>query len=100
VCRTLAEKRFGEKLGGLLWERFTIHYTPQHGSWLSQAEIEVSLLGRQCLGKRRIPDLTALRGQVHAWGRRINRDRTAIDWKFTRKQARRKLHYSTTRKRH
>lgn len=93
-------KRYGEKLGGLLWNRFTIHYTPKHGSWLNQAEIEVSLLSRQCLGQRRIGDLPVLCGEVHAWERRINRDHTTIDWKFTRKQARRKLHYSTTRARY
>ena len=92
--------RYGEKLGAMLWERFTTHYTPTHGSWLNQAEIEVSLLSRQCLGRCRIPDLTNLCGQVHAWGRRINRDHTTIDWKFTRKQARRKLHYSTKRARY
>jgi transposase len=92
-------KRYGEKLGGLLWNRFTVHYTPKHGSWLNQAEIEVSLLSRQCLGQRRIGDLPALSGEVYAWERRINRDRTTIDWKFTRKQARRKLHYSITRTR-
>ena len=39
--------RFGEKIGGLLWERFTVHYTPKHGSWLNQAEIEISLFSRQ-----------------------------------------------------
>ena len=93
-------KRYGEKLGGLLWNRFTVHYTPKHGSWLNQAEIEVSLLSRQCLGQRRIGDLSALRREVHAWERRINRDRTTIDWKFTRKHARRKLHYSITRARY
>jgi transposase len=93
-------KRFGDKLGGLLWDRFTVHYTPKHGSWLNQAEIEVSLLSRQCLGHRRIGDLATLRREVQAWNRRINRDRTAIDWTFTRKQARRKLHYSITRARY
>jgi transposase len=93
-------KRYGEKLGGLLWNRFTVHYTPKHGSWLNQAEIEVSLLSRQCLGQRRIADLTALCSEVRAWQRRTNRDRASIDWKFTRKHARRKLHYSTTRTRY
>jgi transposase len=93
-------KRYGEKLGDLLWNRFTVHYTPKHGSWLNQAEIEVSLLSRQCLGQRRIGDLSALCSEVHAWERRINRDRTTINWKFTRKQARRKLHYSFTRTRY
>ncbi len=57
--------RFGEKIGGLLWERFTVHYTPKHGSWLNQAEIEISLFTRQCLGRRRIPvtPRTATRGK-------------------------------------
>jgi transposase len=86
--------RYGEKLGGLLWERFTVHYTPKHGSWLNQAEIEVSLLSRLCLGQRRISNLSTLRSEVRACGRRLNRDCTTIQWNFTRKQARRKLHYS------
>jgi hypothetical protein len=51
-------------------------------------------------GQRRIPGLVALRGEVHAWGHRSNRDRTTIGWNFTRKQARQKLPYSTTRARH
>jgi transposase len=93
-------QRYGEKLGRLLWERFTVHYTPKHGSWLNQAEIEVSLLSRQCLGRRRIADLPALCGEVYAWERRINRDRTTIEWNFTRKLARRKLHYSISKTRY
>ena len=40
--------RFGEKMGGLLWERFTVHSTPEHGSWLNSAEIEISLFSRPC----------------------------------------------------
>ena len=56
--------RFGEKIGGLLWERFTVHYTPKHGSWLNQAEIEISLFTRQCLGRRRIPSLRQLQRQA------------------------------------
>jgi hypothetical protein len=42
-------QRFGEEAGGWLWKRFTAHYTPKHGNWLNQAEMEVSLLSRQCL---------------------------------------------------
>jgi hypothetical protein len=41
--RKAVVERFGEKPGGWLWERFTVHYTPKHGSWLNQAEIEISL---------------------------------------------------------
>jgi transposase len=93
-------ERFGEKLGNLLWDRFTVHYTPTHGSWLNQAEIEVSLLSRQCLGKRRIDDRATLQHEVQAWKRRLNHDGTTIEWNFTRKHARRKLHYSITRTRY
>jgi transposase len=85
--------RFGEKIGGLLWERFTVHYTPKHGSWLNQAEIEISLFSRQCLGRRRIPSLRQLQRQARAWNRKMNRDRVTINWKFTRKKARQKFGY-------
>jgi hypothetical protein len=89
--------RFGEKDGGWLWDRFTLHYTPKHGSWLNQAEIEISLFARQCMGRRRIGDLGQLRRQAKAWNRRINCARTTIKWKFTRKKARLKLNYSFMR---
>jgi hypothetical protein len=56
----------GGQVGGEVWSRFTIHYTPTHGSWLNQAEIEIGLLSRQCLGKRRIPDLESLCREVRA----------------------------------
>ena len=85
--------RFGEKIGGLLWERFTVHHTPKHGSWLNQAEIEISLSSRQCLGRRRIPQLGPLQRQARAWSRKMNRDQVTINWKFTRKKARKKFGY-------
>jgi hypothetical protein len=89
--------RFGEKDGGWLWNHFTVHYTPTHGSWLNQAAIEIELFGGQCLGKRRVEDIGQLRPQVRAWNRRTNRKRITIQWKFTRKQARLTLNYSITR---
>ena len=85
--------RFGEKIGGLLWERFTVHYTPKHSSWLNQAEIEISLLSRQCLGQRRIPTLSDLRREAKAWNCKMNRNRVIIDWQFTRRKARIKFGY-------
>jgi transposase len=85
--------RFGEKIGGLLWERFTVHYTPKHGSWLNQAEIEISLFSRQCLGQRRIASLGDLRREAKAWNQKMNRNRVIIDWKFTRRKAREKFGY-------
>ncbi len=92
--RKAVVERFGEKAGGWLWDRFTVHYTPKHGSWLNQAEIEISLFSRQCVGQRRIPSLGALRREARAWNRRMNRDRITIDWQFTRRKARRKFGYT------
>jgi len=84
---------YGPKMGGEIWDRFTVHYTPKHGSWLNQAEIEIGLLARQCLGKHRMPDLATLRRHCHAWNHRINRAKTKINWKFTRRKARLKFRY-------
>ena len=63
-----------------------MHYTPKHGSWLNQAEIEISLFFRQCLGKRRIPTLEIFGGNP-SLERHANRQKVTIDWKFTRKGA-------------
>lgn len=76
-----------------MWERFTPHYTPTHESWLNIAELDVSLLSRQCLGNDRIPDRVALRRRVGCWNRRLNRETTKICWKFTSRDARRKFYY-------
>jgi hypothetical protein len=84
---------FGAEMAAQLWDRFTVHYTPTHGSWLNQAEIEIGLFSRQCLGKRRIPSLKILKAEARAWNRRVNRGRVKIDWKFDRRAARRKFGY-------
>ena len=84
---------YGEEAGNKFWDRFTIHYTPRHGSWLNQAEIEISLFSRQCLGKRRIPHRKTLRRETRAWNRRVHRARTKINWQFDRQTARRKFGY-------
>ena len=86
---------FGEQEGGYLWDRLTVHHTPTHGSWLNQAEIEISLFARQCLGRRRISSLAVLERESRAWNRRINRDRVKINWQFTRKKARAKFRYTS-----
>ena len=88
---------FGEQKGGNIWDRLTVHYTPKHGSWLNQAEIELSLYSRQCLGKRRIPDLGKLQRETKAWNRRANQSRTKINWRFTRKKARKVFKYKPPR---
>ena len=82
-----------------MWNRFSAYYTPKHGSWLNQAEIAISLFSRQCLGQRRIGDRASLRKETRAWNRRMNRDRVTIQWRFTRKQARKKFAYKITRSR-
>src|SRR5271166_1283912 len=87
----------GAEVGSEVWGRFTVHYTPTHGSWLNQAEIEIGIFSRQCPGTRRIPDLDTLRKEVRAWNRRINRAHTKINWQFDRKAARRKFGYQTKR---
>lgn len=66
-------------------------HTPKHGSWLNMAEIELSVLGRQCLD-RRIPDFATLEPEVAAWEEQRNPEQTWIDWRFTTEDARVKLH--------
>jgi hypothetical protein len=80
-----------------LADKLEIHYTPKHGSWLNMAEIEFSVLARQCLGER-IGDKATLIEEVAAWESRRNVHGTRIDWRFTTEDARIKLKrlYPTT----
>ena len=73
-----------------LRDRLEIHYTPKHGSWLNIAEIELSLLTRQCL-QRCIPNIEALKQQSQAWYERRNENQKSVDWQFTCEDARIKL---------
>jgi hypothetical protein len=73
-----------------LAERFEFHYTPKHGSWLDMAEIELGILGRQCLS-RRIDNIEELRRQVNAWEKSRDKARAKVDWQFTTADARIKL---------
>lgn len=66
-------------------------HTPKHGSWLNMAEIELSVLSRQCLD-RRVPDFATLTSEVAAWQEQRNQEKTWIDWRFTTDDARVKLH--------
>jgi hypothetical protein len=84
---------FGEREGRRLWRRFVVHYTPRHGSWLNQAEIQISVLSRQCLGKRRIGDVATLSAAASAWRTRANRARWGINWRFTVADAREVFSY-------
>jgi hypothetical protein len=62
--RKAVVERFGAEAGDWLWNRFTVHSTPKHGSWLNPAEIAISLFSRQCLGQPRIGDRAL-------WGSRL-----------------------------
>ena len=73
-----------------LAERFEVHYTPKHGSWLDMAEIELGILGRQCLS-RRIDNTEDLRREIQAWETTRNQAATKVNWQFTTKDARIKL---------
>ena len=73
-----------------LVEKLEFHYTPKHGSWLNMAEIELSVLARQCLD-RRIPDAETLRQEVAAWQSARNQKQVKIKWCFNVAAARTKL---------
>lgn len=73
-----------------LRQRLELHYTPKHGSWLNMAEIEFSVLSKQCLD-RRIPDQATLRQEITAWEAERNAAHTAMQWRFTTADARIKL---------
>jgi hypothetical protein len=71
-------------------DRLEFHYTPKHGSWLNMAEIELSVLSRQCLDQR-IPDQIGLEQEVLAWQQPRNSRGATVDWRFTTDDARIKL---------
>jgi transposase len=73
-----------------IWDKLEFHYTPKHGSWLNMAEIELSVLSRQCLAGR-IPDQATLRTEVAAWEGERNGSGATVNWRFTTADARIKL---------
>jgi hypothetical protein len=73
-----------------LTERLIWHFTPKHGSWLDMAEVELSVLSRQCLD-RRIADKQALTDEILVWQDDRNTHRAKADWQFTTTDARIKL---------
>ena len=84
----------GTRAAAKLLRRVQFHYTPKHASWLNMAEIEISILDRQCL-RRRLADKATARREVDAWQRKRNAERRGIEWTFTHHDADRKLrrHY-------
>ena len=81
---------FAPELARRLVEKLEFHHTPKHGSWLNMAEIELSVLSRQCLA-RRIPEHKMLAHAVNLWETGRNQTANAIDWRFTTEGARIKL---------
>jgi hypothetical protein len=81
---------FPPKEAKSLADRLEIHHTPKHGSWLNIAEIELSVLKRQCLAGR-IADIEIMRAEVKAWNKERNNQKNRVDWQFTTEDARIKL---------
>ena len=73
-----------------LLDKLELHYTPKHGSWLNMAEIEFSLLSRQCM-KNRMANRAYLAQEVTAWVNNRNSKESEMNWRFTTKDARIKL---------
>ena len=73
-----------------LADKLEIHHPPKHGSWLNMAELELSVLARQCLAQR-LGDRAATEQAVAAWADRRNAAGSAIDWQFTTADARTRL---------
>ena len=71
-------------------EKIEFHYTPKHGSWLNMAEIELSVLSRQCLS-RRIADQATLKQEIQSWQTLRNEQGATVQWQFTTDDARIKL---------
>jgi DDE superfamily endonuclease len=72
--------------------KLEFHYTPKHGSWLNMAEIEISVVDRQCLD-RRLAEVPIVRSEVAAWECLRNDQRPTVDWRFTTNKARSKMEF-------
>jgi DDE superfamily endonuclease len=92
-CKILRE-HMGEEVARTLSDRFEIHYTPKHGSWLKQAEISIWMYSRQYLGDGRVENIDALKKRTTAWSKAANSKRQVIQWRFTKAKARKSMGYS------
>lgn len=79
---------FDEGPAQKLLKRIVWHFTPKHASWLNMAEIELSVLTKQCLD-RRVPTLDEVQRHIAAWSRERNRQKITINWTFKPTDARR-----------
>lgn len=78
---------FGKAEADRIMQRLEFHYTPAHASWLNMAEIELSILSKQCLS-RRLPDEWTLTTEIIAWEEARNTKKASIRWNFTVNDAR------------
>lgn len=82
---------FDAETAGNLRRRLRLVFTPKNGSWLNMAEMELSVLSRQCLGQRRFESAAALDAAVAAWTTNRNQRQCGTNWRFTTADARIKL---------
>jgi DDE superfamily endonuclease len=83
--------RFDGETAGRLRRRLRLVHTPKNGSWLNMAEMELSLLSRQCLGDRRFACATSMDADIEAWQAERNEKHRGTIWRFTTDDARIKL---------
>ncbi len=83
-------KAFAPEEAKRILDKLEFHYTPKHGSWLNMAEIELSVLNRQCVN-RRIPDKDTLKLEITAWEEERNQKSSSVNWRFTTADSRIKL---------
>jgi len=83
---------FEPETAGRLCERFEIHYTPRHGSWLNMAELEIGVMSRQC-PERRIAAIEKMTAEVQSWVAQRNKEKTTVHRQFTTADARIKLRH-------
>lgn len=83
-------KAFKPKEAKRILDKLEFHYTPKHGSWLNMAEIELSVVNRQCLNCR-LPDQDTLKQEIAAWEEDRNQKSCSVNWRFTTSDARIKL---------
>lgn len=87
---------FEKERADKILKRIQFRYTPKHASWLNMAEIELSIMGRQCVNQR-IPTEPKLIRAITAWEQRRNQSQSKINWKFTVKDARNVFKYEQTK---
>lgn len=77
---------FSKEKADKLLERVEFYYTPKHASWLNMAEIEISMLEEECIG-RRIGNETQLIDEIHEWVKQVNQEKRKINWAYTKRDA-------------